>query len=76
MTLETLSREIKSLHRKIDSLIADKEQPQWVKLSTVVETTKKSREWVRMQRLANETIAIKEGGNYRYDLNKLKQLAA
>lgn len=67
--LENIYHELKTLNKK-------KEPTQLVRMSTAIRETGRSKTWITEQRIAYSNIAIKEGGIYKYDILKLKQLAA
>lgn len=77
----TDSQKLDKLYDKVvrlEKLLIEKDsKPKWVSMKVVLENISKSREWVRQQREANSGIAIPTGTKrYKYDLNKLIQLAA
>lgn len=79
MTLEQkvdlLIKEVRTIKKVV---MPEQVKTEWVKLSTVLNSIDRSREWVRQQREADSTgtIAIPVGNRYKYNLSKLKQLAA
>jgi len=72
----TIDQRLDRIEKILRELVHQKETVAWVKMSTVLKETGMSREWVRQQREADKTLAIPTGKRFKYNLNKLKSLAA